>query len=77
MAENNIIQLDIFELGENVHLIKGNIPFTAREIVKSWYEQINDYNFDESKPVPGKYTEAFTQMIWKETIELGVSIAKA
>uniref|UniRef100_A0A1B0ABE4 SCP domain-containing protein n=1 Tax=Glossina pallidipes TaxID=7398 RepID=A0A1B0ABE4_GLOPL len=44
---------------------------TADEVVTSWYEQIKNYNF--KKPGFSGNTGHFTQLVWKDSKELGAA----
>ena len=67
--ENNInyIYKEVF-LGQNIYIYKGEI-LNIREIINEWYEEINNYKEDLNKFHKNAYH--FTQMIWKETKEIG------
>ncbi|KAI8129994.1 Golgi-associated plant pathogenesis-related protein 1 [Lucilia cuprina] len=62
------------EYGENIYYCV-NMEATAEQCVKSWYDEIKHYNF--SKPGFSSQTGHFTQVVWKDSLELGVGIAKA
>ena len=55
-------------LGENVYIYKG-ITLEAENICNEWYNEIQ--NYDKSLNKYQKNTGHFTQMIWKETKEIG------
>lgn len=63
--------------GENVFCLYNSdfsqIP-TAKEPVKQWYDEIREYDFDSDKVNPK--TLHFTQVVWRNSTELGVGIAK-
>ncbi|XP_056123432.1 uncharacterized protein glipr2 isoform X1 [Rhinichthys klamathensis goyatoka] len=61
--------------GENVYYAwsSANKKLTGREAVESWYSEIKDYNF--SRPGFTSKTGHFTQVVWKDTKELGVGLA--
>ena len=67
--ENNInyIYKDEF-LGQNIYIYKGN-NLNIRNIFNEWYEEIKYYNSNLNKFQ--KNSSHFTQMIWKETKEIG------
>ncbi|KAJ1145494.1 hypothetical protein NDU88_011780 [Pleurodeles waltl] len=46
---------------------------TGKEIVDTWYGEIKDYNF--SKPGFQSNTGHFTQVVWKDTKEMGIAKA--
>ena len=43
-------------------------------MVKDWYDEIQDYNFDTGKNNGGVILR-FTQVVWKETTDLGMATA--
>jgi uncharacterized protein YkwD len=47
---------------------------TAESAVKAWYDEVNAYNF--SKPGFASATGHFTQMIWRDTKQIGCGVAK-
>ncbi|XP_008275225.1 golgi-associated plant pathogenesis-related protein 1 [Stegastes partitus] len=61
--------------GENVFYMSSSQPIkaTGKEAVDSWYSEIKDYNW--SKPGFQSNTGHFTQVVWKESSELGVGVA--
>lgn len=59
------------EYGENVYYAMNFDP-SAEQCVKSWYDEIKNYNY--SKPGFSSKTGHFTQVVWKDSIELGVGI---
>ncbi|XP_066524864.1 GLI pathogenesis-related 2 [Hoplias malabaricus] len=63
------------EDGENVFYSFSSVKKepTGPEAVESWYSEIKDYNF--SKPGHQPKTGHFTQVVWKETKEIGVGMA--
>ena len=48
----------------------------CREMVKDWYDEIQDYIFDTGKSNGGVISH-FTQVVWKETTDLGMATAKS
>ncbi|KAF5289263.1 hypothetical protein FQA39_LY15193 [Lamprigera yunnana] len=63
--------------GENIFYMYSSdysyVPL-ARDVVKAWYDEMKDYTFGTETI---KYnTLHFTQVIWKNTSELGVGMAK-
>ena len=74
------------ETGENLAWFMMSIPTKqcqgpktpdctqCREMVKDWYDEIQDYNFDTGKSNGGVILH-FTQVVWKETTELGMATA--
>lgn len=60
--------------GENLYaslgvIVTGSLP------VKAWYDEINSYDFKAS--TFSVDTGHFTQIVWKNTMLLGVGIAKS
>uniref|UniRef100_A0A671QZS7 GLI pathogenesis-related 2 n=1 Tax=Sinocyclocheilus anshuiensis TaxID=1608454 RepID=A0A671QZS7_9TELE len=65
------------EYGENVYYAWSSaskrLTGQRREAVESWYSEIKDYNF--SRPGFTSKTGHFTQVVWKDTKEVGVGLA--
>ncbi|XP_040010780.1 Golgi-associated plant pathogenesis-related protein 1-like [Xiphias gladius] len=61
--------------GENVFTMysSATIKLTGKEAVDSWYNEIKDYNW--SSPGFKSETGHFTQVVWKDSTELGVGMA--
>uniref|UniRef100_A0A8C6P088 SCP domain-containing protein n=1 Tax=Nothobranchius furzeri TaxID=105023 RepID=A0A8C6P088_NOTFU len=61
--------------GENVFYLteSSSAVKQPRFTVDSWYSEIKDYDF--SSPRFQRGTGHFTQVVWKETTELGVGVA--
>ncbi|XP_034397617.1 Golgi-associated plant pathogenesis-related protein 1-like [Cyclopterus lumpus] len=61
--------------GENVFNMYSSAPIklTGKEAVDSWYGEIKDYNW--SSPGYSSATGHFTQVVWKDSTELGVGLA--
>uniref|UniRef100_A0A667ZNB0 Im:7150988 n=1 Tax=Myripristis murdjan TaxID=586833 RepID=A0A667ZNB0_9TELE len=61
--------------GENIFYASssGPIKMTGKEAVDSWYSEVKDYDWDS--PGYSHKTGHFTQVVWKETKELGVGLA--
>uniref|UniRef100_A0A7N6A8F1 SCP domain-containing protein n=1 Tax=Anabas testudineus TaxID=64144 RepID=A0A7N6A8F1_ANATE len=59
--------------GENVFTSWSSAPLKLTEAVDSWYEEIKDYNWNSSG-FRGN-TGHFTQVVWKDSKELGVGVA--
>ncbi|RDD40428.1 Golgi-associated plant pathogenesis-related protein 1 [Trichoplax sp. H2] len=62
--------------GENLACFMGSAQkeITGHEAVDMWYDEIKDYNFRRATFTPG--TGHFTQVVWRETTEVGVAMAK-
>ncbi|XP_041973599.1 secreted protein PRY1-like isoform X2 [Aricia agestis] len=52
-----------------------NVKITAKDCVDRWYNEINDYSFGKEPEILN--CGHFTQMIWKNTRELGIGSAKS
>ena len=63
----HIIYKDEF-LGENIYIYKGK-DFNVESMVNAWYDEGKIY--DNNSLNYQKNTSHFTQMIWKETSEVG------
>ncbi|KAH1000065.1 uncharacterized protein LOC109533085 isoform X2 [Dendroctonus ponderosae] len=65
------------QYGENIFSMYSSdysyVP-TARDAVKEWYDEIKKHSYNRSR-VPQESLH-FTQIIWKDSKELGVGIAK-
>jgi len=62
-------------LGENISLVDLEQPTRKGEqIVKEWYKEINNYNYNKPGWKRGAYR--FSQLLWKSTTEIGVGVAK-
>ncbi|KAJ8285729.1 hypothetical protein GJAV_G00030270 [Gymnothorax javanicus] len=61
--------------GENLYYAwsSGHKQPNGKEAVDKWYNEINAYNFDS--PGFGSNTGHFTQVVWKNTKEVGVGLA--
>lgn len=60
------------KFGENLFYSSG-LNITGDTCVKAWYIEIRKYN--ANKPVYNQATRNFTQLIWKDTKELGIGVA--
>lgn len=61
-------------LGENLACFVRSGEVTGNEAVDMWYDEIKDYNFSRATFASG--TGHFTQVVWRETTELGIAVAK-
>ncbi|XP_072528472.1 GLI pathogenesis-related 2 [Salminus brasiliensis] len=63
------------DYGENLYYTWSSSPktLTGREAVDSWYSEIKDYRFN--KPGFTSGTGHFTQVVWKDTKEVGYGVA--
>lgn len=70
---------DNSQVGENIYVLSGqelsaNAKTLAKDVVKSWYSEVANYNY--SKPGFSDSTGHFTQVIWKNTTQLGCGSAR-
>ena len=67
--------LDGQYVGENLYMktSSGKVAYVCGDMSKSWYSEIKDYDFEtgESTGVTGH----FTQLVWKDSREVGFGIA--
>ena len=67
--------LDGQYVGENLYMkmSSGKVKYVCGDMSKSWYSEIKDYDFEtgESTGVTGH----FTQLVWKDSKEVGFGIA--
>lgn len=66
------------DYGESIYCgssIDPNVKITAKDCVDKWYSQINDFSFGREPEV--LVSGLFTQIIWKNTKELGIGNAKS
>jgi glioma pathogenesis-related protein 2 len=74
--EHSGSRLDNEPLGENLYMqwiSRGRVPVSVRSAMKSWYEEIDLYDFQH--PKYSEETGHFTQLVWKSTKKLGVGVA--
>ena len=60
-------------LGENIFMCYGE-EVNGKEMVKDWYDEIHNYNFKEEYQIGKGH---FSQMIWKDSKEVGFGFAVA
>jgi uncharacterized protein YkwD len=60
-------------VGENIAMCSGQ-EMTGKYMTDIWYDEIADYNFDN--PGYSGETGHFTQVVWKDSKELGVGFSK-
>jgi pathogenesis-related protein 1 len=58
-------------LGENLYRSKGGIGISGKEITIAWYKEEYNYDFKSHNSKNGKISSHFTQLVWKETKEIG------
>ena len=63
-------------MGENLFMISSSnkIEYEPPMATKMWYDEIVDYDFKTHKSKNGKAIGHFTQVIWKDTKEIGVGV---
>ncbi|KAL9983713.1 hypothetical protein ACROYT_G005931 [Oculina patagonica] len=62
------------ETGENIAMFSGKFESAGEEATNMWYAEVKDYRFD--KPGFQGNTGHFTQVVWKESKELGMGRAQ-
>lgn len=62
------------ELGENIAMFSGKFETAADEATNMWYGEVKNYRFD--KPGFQGNTGHFTQVVWKESQEMGMGRAQ-
>lgn len=81
---DNLVRRKAFEYsdnndyGENIFCVSSSDPdlsVTGDEPVRSWYEEIKSHRFGEEPE--SLESGQFTQVVWKDSRELGVAFAKA
>lgn len=60
--------------GENLAMFTGKFDTAGEEATEMWYGEIEDYNFKRGGWQSG--TGHFTQVVWKESKELGIGRAQ-
>ena len=59
-------------LGENLYKSKGII---GKEVTFEWYREVDNYDFSTHSPKIDRIAGHFTQLVWKETKEIGCGAA--
>ncbi|XP_059193410.1 Golgi-associated plant pathogenesis-related protein 1-like [Centropristis striata] len=75
LLANNTLEHRQMPDGENLYNMCSSttIKLTGKEAVDSWYGEIKDYNW--GNPGFSGQTGHFTQVVWKDSTELGVGMA--
>lgn len=75
-ARNTMQHRSNNKYGENLYASFGRSTIAGEDAVKSWYDEIKYYKFGQ--PSPGNFSQVghFTQVVWKESRELGVGMAR-
>lgn len=70
-------QLKSDRLGENIACRSGtgNVDYSGKEVTEYWYSEIKDHQFGTEPRSLG--TGHFTQVVWKDTKEVGFGKAKS
>lgn len=66
------------DYGENIYSgtsLDPNVKIRAKDCIDKWYNQINEFSFGMEPEVLS--AGLFTQIVWKETKELGIGSAKS
>lgn len=76
LQKNTMMHSDTSD-GENIYYSSSSIPIklTGREAVDSWYSEVKYYNWKQ--PGYKSKTGHFTQVVWKDSTELGVGVASS
>ncbi|KAK3736001.1 hypothetical protein QZH41_017495 [Actinostola sp. cb2023] len=62
--------------GENIFYMYGGDPSEACDrAVENWYSELRNYDFKNPHESPS--TDHFSQVIWKDTKEIGVGTAQS
>ena len=61
--------------GENIFWGKGK-DYSALEASESWYSEIDDYTYGAVNESNWSKTGHYTQMVWKNTTQVGIALAK-
>lgn len=62
--------------GENLSVGSSATIFNTLDASKSWYDEIKHYQYTQVTRSNFHETGHYTQMIWKDTKEVGVGVAK-
>ncbi len=63
------------DLGENLYM-QGGLAMVGELPTNSWYDEINDYSFNNPDKSKGDIGH-FTQLVWKESEEVGIGCAQS
>ncbi|ELT97570.1 hypothetical protein CAPTEDRAFT_178888 [Capitella teleta] len=69
-------EVDGKKMGENIAMkyTSSGDDFTGEQVTDQWYSEVQKYNFNGTGGGGG--TGHFTQVVWKESVELGVGKAQ-
>jgi len=62
-------------MGENLYWADNQKVKTCAEATLAWYEEIKDYSYATAGSKNGKAVGHFTQVVWKNSVRIGVGIA--
>lgn len=81
MADNNTVEdKEIEYLGEKCGkniCVRNNNKYDGKEICDEWYNEIKEYDFFKMKNNNLEKVKNFTQLVWKETQEVGFGWAQS
>ena len=66
--------------GENLYYFwtsQIDLTITGAAAVDDWYDEIKDYDFQNGKSKNGGVVGHFTQVLWKDSTQLGIGVAKS
>lgn len=66
------------QYGENLYCLWSSDPnakANPKDVCRSWYDEIKEYTFGV-EPRGAFKAGHFTQMVWKQSLELGIGVAK-
>ena len=66
--------------GENLYYFwtsDRNLTISGAEAVDSWYDEIKDYDFSKGKSKNKGVVGHFTQLVWKDSTQLGIGVARS
>ena len=66
--------------GENLYYFwtsESNLTINGATAVDVWYDEIKDYDFKKGKSKNGGVVGHITQLVWKDSTQLGIGVAKS
>ena len=58
-----------------MNMSSRKVYYVCGDMSNDWYNEIKDYNFETGKSTPNRKTGHFTQLIWKDSREVGFGVA--